>query len=149
MKFHEVIKNLIPVKNENPLSRLYGYVKDQNGKMKVVPNEAKIIKEVITALASRNVESVDKILDNLLQQFFIDGVRNRSNKNWTRQTLLNLVRPIYGGVSVSRHGIWRASKIYPPIVEPSQVKAALKRLKSIKTTFDSPRKVQQPRMAGA
>jgi len=149
MKFNEVIKHLIPVKNESPLSRLYGFAKDQNGKMQIVPNEAKVIKEVITALASRNVESVDKILDNLLQQFFIDNIRNRSGKRWTRQSLLGLVRPVYGGVAVSKMGIWRQSQIYPPIVEPSQVKAALKPLKSTKTTFYSPKKAQQPRMAGA
>lgn len=132
MKFNEIIKSLITAKNENPLSRLYGFQHNATGKMQIVDQEAKVISIVITALASRKTDSVDTIMTELLQQFFIDGIRNRSNKNWTRQTLLGLVRPVYAGIVVSRHGVWRKSKIYPPIVEPSQVKAALKRLNTQK-----------------
>ncbi|MBV5334423.1 MAG: hypothetical protein JZU49_01280 [Sulfuricurvum sp.] len=149
MKFAKIINKIIPAKNENPLSRLYGYARNQNGKMQIVPNEAYVISTVITALATRKTESVDEIINNILQEFFIDGVRNRSGKNWTRQSLLGLVRPVYGGVVVSKMGVWRKSRIYPLIVEPSQVKAALKRLKTVKADIDSPRKVSHPRMAGA
>jgi hypothetical protein len=130
MKFQSIIKSII-VPVENPLSRLYGFSKDQNGKLQIVPDEGKVIKEVISALATRRSESVDTIITDLIQQFFIDGVRNRSGKNWTRQTLLSLIRPVYGGVVVSKMGVWRKSRIYPPIVEPSQVKAAMKRLKTL------------------
>lgn len=131
MKFQSIIKNIIEPA-ESPLSRIYGYSRDTKGEIQIVANEAKVIKEVVTALASRKTESVDEIIKNILQEFFLDGVRNRSNKNWTRQSLIGLVRPIYAGIVVSKMGIWRQSKIYPPIVKVDMIKKALKVLKDAK-----------------
>lgn len=87
MQFDKVIKNLVSPKIETPLSRLYGYTRDTKDKIQIVGKEAKVIKEVITALATRKAESVDKIIDDILQQFFLENIRNRSGKNWTRQSL--------------------------------------------------------------
>lgn len=149
MKFAKIINKIIPAKNENPLSRLFGYQRDASGKMQIVHSEAKIIMTVIEALATRSSDNTDAIIDDLLIQFKLEGIRNRSSKNWTRQSIVGLVRPIYAGIAVSRMGIWRPSRIYPSIVDASLVKTALKRIKSIKTVVDSPKKIQQPRMAGA
>lgn len=148
MKFAKIINKIIPAKNENPLSRLFGYQRDASGKMQIVHPEAKIIMKVIEALATRSSDNTDAIIDDLLIQFKLEGIRNRSGKNWTRQTLISLVRPVYGGVAVSRLGIWRTSKIYPPIVSPELVKTALRRLKTVKPEIGSPKKSSQSRMAG-
>jgi len=130
MKFHEVIKTLFPKPNpEIPLSRLYGYQRDAKGKMQIVAEEGKIITAVITALSSHTTKATDSILNDLLQELLLNNIRNRSGKNWTKQTLLSLIRPIYAGVAVSKMGVWKTSKIYPPIVSASQVKTALRRLK--------------------
>lgn len=131
MKFNEIISSIISKqKTEQPLSRIYGYQRDKTGKIHIVTDEAKTIKTVIETLASSKSQSTISILDDLLQQLFLDNIRNRSGKRWTRQSLLGLVRPVYGGVIVSKMGVWRKSRIYPAIVEPSLVKAALRRLNS-------------------
>jgi hypothetical protein len=133
MKFHDVIKNvLLPTPTEQPLSRIYGYDRDVNGKIQIVQIEARVISAVIQQLATQAYEPVMKILDDLVRQFADEGVRNRSGRRWTKQLLLGLVRPIYAGVAVSPRGVWRRSRLYPAIVSVERVRTALKRIKTEK-----------------
>jgi len=131
MKFTDILKTITKTE-ERPLSRLYGYKRTGEGQATIVESEARIIATVIIALASKNDENIDEILDGIIEQFTRENIRNRSGKRWTRQTLLGLVRPVYGGVVVSPRGVWRRSRIYPPIVSPERVKAAIRRLKTVK-----------------
>jgi hypothetical protein len=131
MKFSELLK-IITKTEERALSRLYGYERSGDGKAAIVESEALVIATVIIALASPTDASIEAILDGILQQFAEEGVRNRSGKRWTRSTLLGLVRPVYGGFAVSPRGVWRLSKLYPPIVAAERLKAAMRRLKTAK-----------------
>jgi len=131
MKFHAVISNLTRPK-ERPLSKIYGYRKDRDAGYLIEPNEARVIKSVITALATRSLESVDSIFDDLLKQFASTDIRNRSAQRWTRKTILALIRPIYSGSVVSKFGVWRRSRLYPQIVDQNSLKIAIRRLNGLK-----------------
>lgn len=128
MKFTDILRTITKTE-ERPLSRIFGYKRSGEGKAAIIESEARVIATVIIALASNNEESIDKLLDGIIEQFAQENIRNRSGKRWTRQTLLGLVRPIYAGITVSPRGVWRLSRIYPPIVATERVKAAIKRLK--------------------
>lgn len=129
MKFKNILKRITaPTKQEHVLSRLYGYQRNSDGNMSIVESEARVIESVITALATRPLENLDTILDDLVQRFSDDGIRNRSAQKWTRKTILALVRPIYSGSVVSKFGVWRRSKLYPQIVNPNYLKLALRRV---------------------
>lgn len=133
MKFNEVIKQIIlPAKIEQPLSRIYGYQRSPNGNITVVDSEAKIISTVIIQLATQTYEPVNEILDDIVRQFATEGIRNRSGKRWTKQALAGLIRVIYSGQVVSKHGVWRKSRLYPPIVSVNNIKTVLKRIKTEK-----------------
>jgi hypothetical protein len=134
MKFTDILKTITKTE-ERPLSRLYGYDRSGDGKATIVDPEARVVATVIIALATDTDASIEEILDGILQQFAEEGVRNRSGKRWTRSTLLGLVRPIYGGFAVSPRGVWRQSKLYPPIVAPERLKAAIRRLKTAKVAY--------------
>jgi len=133
MIFSDILKSLSPSRlDEHPLSRLYGYERSGESKAKIIDSEARVIATVIIALATNADESIETILDGILERFGSENIRNRSGKRWTRLSLLALVRPVYGGIAVSPRGIWRSSKIYPPIVSPERIKAAMRRLKTAK-----------------
>lgn len=131
MKFTDLLKT-IKTAEEHPRSRLYGYDRSGDNKATIIDSEAKVIATVIIALATNTDESIEEILDGILLQFAEENIRNRSGKRWTRQTLLGLMRPVYAGIAVSPRGVWRRSKIYPPIVALERLKAAMKRLKMAK-----------------
>jgi hypothetical protein len=133
MKLETLLKRLIlKPEEEHPLSRLFGY-EVINGKGQIKESEAEIIALVINNIAVRSSNTLTEIIDDLLNQFDQESIRNRSGKKWTASTLLGLVRPIYAGVFVNQFGTWKRSKIYPPIVSIDRIKQALKRIKSEKT----------------
>lgn len=134
MKFADILTTFTRIE-ERPLSRLYGYQRVGEGRATIINAEARVVATVIIVLASNTDASIDEILDGILEQFARDNIRNRSGKRWTRSSLLTLVRPIYAGVAVSPRGVWRRSTIYPPIVAPERLKAAMKRLKTAKVAF--------------
>lgn len=129
MKFNTIIKNIISP-SEKPLSRIYGYQRVTDGTYQVVSEEAKVIASVINVIANRSSDSIDDLLEDLIQKLSTAGTRNRSGKRWTRSALIGLVRPIYAGIAVSPRGVWRKSKIYPAIVSVDTIKTAMKRLKT-------------------
>ncbi len=127
MKFQKVIENI--GKQERPLSRIYGYRRNPDGHYEIVPDEAAVIRSVISSIATRISDSVEQITSDLLQQYQSKNIRNRSGRLWNHQALISLVKPIYCGIVISDFGIWRKSKIYPAIVSADIVRIALKRLK--------------------
>ena len=75
-----------------PSSYIYGYTRDSSGDLAVVANEAEIVKEMFNLYLE--LESLGAVSRALTEK----GYRTRQNKNFTRQTIHNLLRqPVYCG----------------------------------------------------
>ncbi len=131
MKLKDALKSFVKTK-DYPLSRIYGYVRQGDGKYIIVENEAKIIKRAIEAIAKSDRDNFEKAITDLLSEFTRDNIRNRSGKKFTRSILIGLVRPIYAGLATNNIGMLVKSDLYPPIVSVDLLKKAQKTLKAAK-----------------
>ena len=69
-----------------PASYLFGYERDEEGDLIVVPEESKIIEEMFdTYLELESIGGVERVFKDR-------GYKTRQGKNFTRQTLQNLLR---------------------------------------------------------
>lgn len=140
MKYSNVIKHIeskllkvLPTGKvkDMPLSKIYGFSRlAEDGKISIVPDEAVIIKKVFEIICADSKELLSTKLDNLAYELKTKKITNRSDRNWSRITLLKLIKPIYSGSVISSTGKWVPSKFYPAIVPVDLCKKAIKRLKS-------------------
>lgn len=126
MKFHNLFRQLILPEIEHPLSRLYGYMRTDNGQYEIVNDESQIISKVINTLAD-STDSFDSTLNQLLIE--LDNTRNRAGQRWRKKNLLSLCKIIYAGMVKNNHGRLVQSTYYKPIVSVEKCKKAIAKAK--------------------
>jgi len=127
MKFSKAITNIFEPFHEVPLSRLFGYKRNDNGSYSTIEAEALIIKNVITSIAASTNENV---LDTLLIE--LDSCRNRSGRKWTKESLLALCKLIYSGYVMADFHKIIPSRYYPPIISLEICQKAIKKANQYK-----------------
>jgi hypothetical protein len=91
-------------------SRLYAYRMSSKGHIEVVPSEAAIVKLVFSLFAEGlTAKEIKRKLDG-------SDLRNRAGYRWTTVEIAGLLRPVFAGLVRQRHGGFKRSAVYEPIV---------------------------------
>lgn len=105
-------------------SRLYGYRRNNDGRIEVVEKEAEVVRLVFQLLGQfKTPLQVKKILD-------LKDIRNRSKNRWTTQQLIGLVRPVFAGKIETKNGRLIDSTFYKSIIPLEDYKSAKKALQT-------------------
>ena len=108
----------------------YGFRFGPQG-IEVVPEEAKIIEDVLTQLATIKFMSCRRILGLIAAEYraAVPQIRNRSGQPFTPKKLAKLCNPLVAGLQPNRFGILVSVANYPAIVDEKTFKTAYTRLK--------------------
>ena len=88
-----------------------------------------MIRYVVETIAV-STEPIEQTIQKLVKELNDKGIR-RSQKKWLYQTVLGLVRPVFGGRIETPNG-FLISEHYSPVVEWQQMAKSLQRVKSLK-----------------
>jgi hypothetical protein len=105
----------------------YGFRFGPQG-IEVVPEEARVIQDVLTQLATIKFMSCARILELIAQEYRAADIRNRSHQPFTSKKLAKLCNPLVAGLQPNRFGILVSVANYPAIIDAKTFKAAHARL---------------------
>ena len=108
----------------------YGFRFGPQG-IEVVPEEAKIIEDVLTQLASIKFMKCAKILELIAAEYraAVPQIRNRSGQPFTPKKLAKLCNPLVASLQPNRFGILVSVANYPQIIDGKTFKEAYSRLR--------------------
>lgn len=108
----------------------YGYRFGSSG-IEVVPEEARIIEDVLTQLATIKFMKCSRILELISQEYrqAVPQIRNRSGQPFTPKKLAALCRPLYAGLQENSFGMLVKVSGYPIIIDAKTLKTAHARLR--------------------
>ena len=98
-----------PPTSSKKFSHLYGFRGTEPE-----PEEQAVIRYVVESIAS-STEPIEQVVENLVKDLNNKGIR-RSQKRWLYQTVIALVRPVFGGRIETPNGFVLSKHYSPPIV---------------------------------
>ena len=104
-----IIEETIHPTSKVKFSRLYGFRGTEP-----VPAEQDVIRYVVETIAT-STESIEQVVEKLVKDLNDKGIR-RSQKKWLYQTVLGLIRPVFGGRIETPDGFVLSKHYSPPIV---------------------------------
>ena len=113
-----------PPTSSKKFSHLYGFRGTEPE-----PEEQAVIRYVVETIAV-STEPIEQTIQKLVKELNDKGIR-RSQKKWLYQTVVGLVRPVFGGRIETPDG-FLISEHYSPVVEWQQMAKSLQRVKSLK-----------------
>jgi hypothetical protein len=112
-------------------AHIYGYRFSGKGEIEIVPDEAKVIEDVLSQIANIKFIKCSRLLAMIAYDYrnASPQVRNRSGQPFTPKKLAALCKSLYAGLQPNRIGLLVKVSNYPPIIDETTYKVAHARLR--------------------